>query len=180
MNFYKLLFLLPLFLFSSCFLGGKLQNSGKVMGYSPGKVLTEKSSYEVGLLPAGWNRVHIPPYRTISFYNKKYRSTIETDAFCDESYDDASLKVLTTHLQFALTDKKVRLEKTFTLDQRGAYRSVVDGKVDGVLILLDTVVVKKDNCLFDFSLVAPPYHYENASDDFEIFFRGFKYQGGEP
>jgi hypothetical protein len=164
------------FFSTHCFFGG-VKNTGKVQSYTPGLVKTEKGEYKVGILPESWQRTHIPPYRLIAFRNDDLKSTIETDAFCDAAFDDASLKVLTTHLHFDLTDKKIRSEKSLLLDQREALRTVASGKVDGVLIVLDTVVIKKDNCLFDFALVADPKKYEAATADFEKFFEGFRYEG---
>jgi hypothetical protein len=161
-----------------CFLlgGGGVKNSGKVRGYKSGKVITEKSFYNVGDLPPNWRQTKIDSYKVLAFYNAEEKSTIETDSFCDASYDDASLRVLTTHLYFGLKDKKVRWEKNLMLDDRGALRSVAEGKVDGVPIVLDTVVIKKDSCLFDFVLVSDPDKYPEAVPDFEVFFKGFKYQ----
>lgn len=158
-----------------CF--GGVKNTGKVVGYRPGVVLTKKSFYNVGILPEGWNRANIGHYNTISFYNESYKSTIETDAYCDKSFDDASLKVLTTHLYFAITDKKERSSKPISLDGRAALHSVADGKVDGVPIVLDTVVIKKDDCLFDFAMVSAPSLYAKAAEDFKTFFEGFKFSG---
>jgi hypothetical protein len=158
-----------------------VKHTGRVKSYEPGRVITEKSYYNVGDLPSDWKRTKIGSYRTIAFYNEASKSTIETDAFCDGSYEDASLQVLTTHLYFDIRDKKIRWEKSFMIDDRGALRSVADGKVDGVPIVLDTVVIKKNNCLFDFAMVSEPGLYSKAAPDFESFFKGFKYQyAGEP
>jgi len=163
---------------SHCFLfGGGVKNSGKVRGYEPGKAITEKGFYNVGELPASWKQTKIDSYKTLAFYNPEYKSTIQTDSFCDGSYDDASLKVLTTHLYFPLKNKKLRWEKNFQLDGREAYRAVAEGTVEGKTVILDTVVIKKKECLFDFDLVSEPDLYSKAAPDFETFFKGFKYQG---
>ena len=166
------------FLCTHCFLlGGGVKNPGRVRGYEPGRVITEKSSYGVGLLPSEWVKIKIGKYKTAAFYNEAYKSTIETDAFCGQSYDDATLKVLTTHLYFDLQKQKIRWQKNFMLDERGALRSVTDGTVDGVPIVLDTVIIKKDSCLFDLALISDPGLYSKAAVDFEAFFKGFRYQG---
>jgi hypothetical protein len=162
---------------SHCFLFGGVKNTGRVRSYEPGKVITQKSYYNVGDLPDSWQRTKIGSYKTIAFYNPELKSTLETDAFCDDAYDDASLQVLTTHLYFDIRDKKTRWEKPFMLSGRGALRSVAEGKVDGVPIVLDTVVIKKDDCLFDFAMASEPDLYSKAAADFERFFKGFQYQG---
>ncbi|MBL7685668.1 MAG: hypothetical protein JNK65_06515 [Deltaproteobacteria bacterium] len=168
--------ILLLLLLSSCFFGG-VKNSGRVKSYQPGLVKTEKGFYKVGPLPESWQRTQIQSYKTISFYNPQYKSTLMTDAFCDQSYDDASLKTLTTHLYFDLQDKKIQSQKQLMLNERAAMRSIAQGKVDGVPVVLDTLVIKKDWCLFDFALVADPAHYVEASKDFEDFYKGFEFEG---
>jgi len=160
-----------------CFLFGGVKQTGRVKSYEPGRVITQKGFYNVGELPPDWKRMKVGSYRTVAFYNDALKSSIETDAFCDSSYDDASLKVLTTHLFFNIQDRQIKWEKSFMLDQRGALRSMAQGKVDGVPIVLDTVVIKKDECLFDFALVSEPGHYAKAALDFETFFKGFRFQG---
>src|SRR4030095_4055785 len=167
--------LLILSLLPACF--GGVDKTGKVKSYAPGVVHTEKGFYNVGPLSESWKLERIPPYKMINFYSAEFKSSIETDAFCDDAFDDASLQVLTTHLHFDLTDRKIKSEKEFMLDNRGALRTVALGKVDGVEIVLDSVVLKKNNCLFDFVLVGDPAHHGKAAVDFENFFGGFKYQG---
>jgi len=166
-----------LLILSACFFGKGIKNSGRVIDYKPGKVITQGGGYGVGVLPAGWRRVEIKPYRTISFRNDALESTITTDAFCDASFDDASLKTLTVHLHMGLDEQKQISQKELTLSGRAALRTVVQGKVDGVLMSLDTVVIKKDSCLFDFALVGDPTKYAQASSDFEKFYGAFTYNG---
>jgi len=167
-----LIFLLP-----ACFLSSGIKNPGKVQGYKLGLVKTEKGSYGVGVLPPAWKQSPLAPYKVLVFYNESYQSSIETDAFCDRSFDDASLSVLTTHLHVGIAEKKIKKENPFMLDGRAALRSIVNGKVDGVEVVLDSVVIKKDNCLFDFVLVSKPSKYSGAVSDFEKFFEGFRYNG---
>lgn len=159
-----------------CFLKGA-SNPGKVRGYSPGFVKTDKGSYAVGPLPTSWRRGRVGNYKVLVFYNDAYQSSIETDAFCDQSFDDASLRVLTNHLHASLSKPKTRSETPMTLDGRGALRSVAEGTVDGIPMVVDSVVIKKDNCLFDFVLISKPSFYTSATQDFESFFEGFRYTG---
>ncbi len=63
------------------------------------------------------------------------------------------------------------------LGGREALRTVAEGTLDGVDVILDTVVIKKNNCLFDFALVAHPQKHADAVNDFETFFQGFQYRG---
>lgn len=168
---FVLLCLLP-----ACFLRGP-SNPGKVRSYAPGMVKTDKGYYGVGPLPSEWKRGRVGDYKVLVFYNEAFQSSIETDAFCDHSFDDASLSVLTKHLHMGLTNAKTKSETPFMLDSRGALRSITQGTIDGVEMVMDSVVIKKDNCLFDFVLISKPSKYKSAVFDFENFFGGFRYTG---
>jgi hypothetical protein len=158
-------------------IGGGVKKTGKVVGYRDGEVLTKKGSYRVGELPPAWKRVKLGK-ALVAFRNREFQSTISTDSFCDQAYDDSSLKMLTRHLFAGLQDTQVVREDAFSLDGRGALRSVVQAKLDGLPVTLDLVVVKKDWCLFDFHLVSAPERYSQAVSDFEKFYQGFSYSGG--
>lgn len=167
----------PVLIFSlvSCF--GGVKRTGKVVGYKDGQVLTKKGHYQVGTLPKEWNRISLGK-AMVTFRNDPLKSTIATDSFCDQAYNDSSLKSLTQHLFAGLQDIKVLEEVPFMLDERGAQRTLIEAKLDGVPVKVDIVVVKKDWCLFDFYLVSDPSRYAEASGDFQTFYQGFKYTGG--
>ena len=97
---------------------------------------------------------------------------IATNATCRD-HDDPSLQVLTKHLLMGFTERQDLGQRTFTLDGREALRSRYVAKLDGVPISLELVVVKKDNCVFDFSYVAPVGTAEQRMADFEGLFQGF-------
>lgn len=158
----------------ACF--GGVKKTGKVVDYKPGRVFTKKGSYEVGPLPEGWYQIKLG-IAAINFRNDRLKSTISTDAFCDQAFDDAPLKALTRHLFDGLQDIKVEQEKPFMMDDRGALRTSLKASLDGVPVRIETVVVKKDWCLFDFYLVSPPEQFSAALPDFESFFQGFQYTG---
>lgn len=161
----------------ACGLFKGVKNPGKVEGYTPGLVRTEKGSYGVGPLAGDWRQGKVGKYKVLVLYSDQHRSTIESDAFCDQSFNDASLQVLTNHLHTGISEKKALSETPLMLDGRAALRNVVQGRVDGVKIVLDSVVIKKDSCMFDFVLISPPAEYPQAVGDFESFFKGFRYTG---
>lgn len=167
--------ILPLiFLLVSCF--GGVSKTGKVVGYEPGRVLTKLGSYQVGDLPPDWRQLKLGK-ALIAFYNDELKSTIATDAFCERAYDDSPLDMLTKHLFAGLQDVKIVSEKPLMLGDRGALHTSFSGSLDGLPVRIDTVIVKKDWCLFDFYLVSQPDFHERALAPFETFFRGFAYTG---
>ena len=62
------------------------------------------------------------------------------------------------------------------LSGRGALRQTVEGSLDGVPVVLDLVVVRKDGCVFDFYSVSPPGADPRVATDFEAFFGEFSYE----
>lgn len=166
---------LTLLAFSGCF--GGVRRTGKVVGYREGKVLTKKGFYRVGQLPPEWKRIKLEK-ALVAFYNSDLKSTIATDSFCDQAYNDSSLKNLTRHLFPGLQETKIIEEQPFMLDGREALQTVLSANMDGVPVMLNLVVVKKDWCLFDFYLVGEKEHFAPASQAFENFFGGFVFEGG--
>ncbi|CAM4456058.1 hypothetical protein HRD49_37425 [Corallococcus exiguus] len=98
---------------------------------------------------------------------------IATNSTCRD-HDDPSLQVLTKHLLMGFTERQDLGQRTFTLDDREALRSRYVAKLDGVPVSLELVVVKKDNCVFDFSYVAPVGAADARMADFESLFQGFR------
>lgn len=146
-----------------------------VIGYRHGMVfLGHDRFYRVGELPAGWKRMS-PRARTVSFYNAEYRGSISTDAFCGRSISDRKLGSLSGEIISAVEGRVVEAEENFELNGRGALRQRVRGSEDGVPVIVDVVVVRKDGCVFDFYAVMPPNGNVKIKSDFETFFWGFDY-----
>lgn len=148
-----------------------------VMSYRNGRVYLKKDSfYRVGDLPDGW-RLMKTRVRTVSFYNGELGASISTDAFCGSSVEGRRIDSLSGELISALEKREVLGEKEFELDGRGAVRQLVRGEMDGMPVLLDLVVVRKNGCVFDFYSITP-----GASADsklgmaFDAFFKSFHYE----
>jgi hypothetical protein len=161
-------------LMSGCF--GGVKKTGKVTGYKPGQVITKKGFYRVGVLPEAWTQVDLG-IAAITFHNPSLNSSISTDAYCDQAYDDSSLEVLTKHLFPGLQKIKIQKETPLMLDQREALRTSLQASLDGVPVQMETVVVKKNWCLFDFYLVSTPEKFIEALPYFESFYQAFSYPG---
>jgi hypothetical protein len=50
----------------------------------------------------------------------------------------------------------------------------VAGKLDGVPVEMDLVVLKKDGCTFDLTYTAAPDRFEDRREDFRRFVREFR------
>lgn len=146
-----------------------------VISYRNGRVYIKHDKfYRVGRLSGGWERMRTRA-RTISFYNPEYRSSISTDASCVKGSSDRQLESLGGQLVSAIEGRVFISETPFDLDGRGALRQTVSGKMDGVQVYVDLVVVRKDGCVFDMYAVTPPDPDLQVKRDFEEFFGGFHY-----
>ncbi|MBX7148680.1 hypothetical protein K1X76_06300 [bacterium] len=171
----KVVFLLiPLFI-TSCF--GGVDQRGSVKGFKHGLVQTEGGSFRVGKLGSNWKKDSFN-YRAILFKNTQREASISVSSFCKQSFDDGPLETLARQTSYGMTEEKVRQLNAITVAGRDALRRVVQGKVDGLTVVLDTVTLKMNQCVFDFVYVSDPDSYALGTDDFEIFYSGFAYIQG--
>ncbi|MDO8519129.1 MAG: hypothetical protein Q7T11_03070 [Deltaproteobacteria bacterium] len=171
----RFLFLLFLLFFNACF--GHVDKRGSVTGFRGNTVLTEGGNFQVGALSPDWVPKKLD-FRALVFTHRSLASSIAVDAFCKGAFDDTRLALLTDQLFYSITSQKRRLQKTIVLDGREAQRTVVEGKLDGASIVVDAVVLKMNECVFDFTLSSVPDDYREAVEDFEKFYRGFRYGTG--
>lgn len=127
--------------------------------------------YRVGTLSGAWNRV-AETGGQIAFIERSTTATILAHAVCGAL--DAPLGVLTQHLLIDFTEKRFLSRKTIPFADREALRSRVLAKLDGVPVEIDSVVLKKDGCVFDLTYSAPPAHFAARHQDFEGFLQGFQ------
>jgi hypothetical protein len=127
--------------------------------------------YHVGPLPQ-WKLLRHDGAQ-LSFFSSTHRAVISTNATCRDDADATPLPTLTRHLLIGYTERRVLSEETRHLDGREALRSVVQAKLDGVPIVLDLWVLKRNGCIFDLSLAAPPDEYAMVANDFARFVSEF-------
>ena len=85
---------------------------------------------------------------------------IAVNAEC-EDHGDPSLAVLTNHLLIGFEDRRVIEREPFELAGRGALRTRVEARLDGVPVALELVVLKKDGCVYDLTYLAPPTRFDS-------------------
>jgi hypothetical protein len=139
--------------------------------FRDGVYVDDAVRYRVGRLPGGWNRVSQTGGQ-IAFIERETTATILAHAVCGVL--DAPLSVLTHHLLIDFTEKRFLSRKTIPFANREALRSHVLAKLDGVPVEIDSVVLKKNGCVFDFTYSAPPAHFAARHADFEGFLQGFE------
>lgn len=173
----RLKYFFPIFLiFSSCF-GSGVDTRGTVKSYRDGIVFTEGGSFQVGRLSPAW-KIQSFKLKAILFAHSEYRASIGVESFCGKSFDDSPLATLSNQLYYGMTKQKTKTQKTLRIDEREALRSIRHGAMDGMDVVLDTVVLKSNACVFDFVYTSKPDHYSNGIQDFETFVKGFHYIKG--
>jgi hypothetical protein len=134
-------------------------------------------AFRIGAVPAEWRRVEVAG-ATLAFRDERHKASILVDARCDKEDSDTPLAALTTHLLSGTTERIYQTEETIPFDAREARHTVVEAKLDGVLLRYDVFVLNKDGCTYDFVYVAPPSSYEGGSASFERCAQGFRTLGG--
>lgn len=128
--------------------------------------------YRVGELPKYWRRVWLEG-NDLAFSEEGTGRALSVNATC-KGHDDPPLPVLTRHLLMGFTERQEVDSHLIAMDGREALRSRYLAKMDGVPVELELVVLKKDNCVFDFSYVAPPGFAAERMPDFDALLAGFE------
>ncbi|MGE0789399.1 MAG: hypothetical protein AB7S26_27240 [Sandaracinaceae bacterium] len=131
-----------------------------------------EARYQVGQLGDGWDRLDVAQ-NDLAWHHDSLGAIVQVNATCDPG-SDVPLSALTNHLLIGFTDRDFQSSETVPLDGREALRSHVLASLDGVPRELLLYVLKKDECVYDFALVAPPGGgFATARDSFERFVGGF-------
>jgi hypothetical protein len=96
------------------------------------------------------------------------------------NFEDAPLDVLTNHLMMGFTEKLQIDRKTFSMDGRDAMETIYTARLDGVPVDISVAVLKKDDCVYDFTHVAPLGQGAEHLATFERLLDGFTTGEGPP
>lgn len=130
-------------------------------------------AYKTGGLSPAWKRIRVEDANLA--FKHPGGGAIIANAICGEAMiDDVPLDVLLNQSLFGVSDIHETEREEMNLDSRAALRAHITGAMDGVPIELELVVLKKDNCTFDFQLVAGPEEFEERRPDFQQFYKAFR------
>ena len=143
-----------------------------------GDVYTDdEASYRVGRLGPEWTPIDLAQ-NDLAWRNPADGSIVQVNATCDP-FQDVPLTSLTNHLLIGFTERERRSSALVRLDGREALRSHIRASLDGVPRELLFYVLKKDECTYDFALIAAPGSaFESAATVFDRFVRGFSTEAG--
>ncbi len=151
-------------------LGSGCAHSGGT--FADGRFTRGDLEYRVGPLPGHWVLASRKP-ADLGFARPDLGASLHVDSSC-ERYRDARLNALANHLFYGFDDIEVLAQELLEIDGREALRRVVSARLDGVRVQLGVTVLKKNSCIFDLVLVAPPEVFEDAWDDYVPFVDDFR------
>jgi hypothetical protein len=172
------LLLTAAFLLGSCSIGkfvGYYASAGSGDGGKlDGQVYTSDStSYMIGTLPDGWKRIDIEG-GDLAFSNPYNDSTITVNSTCDERKMKYSLKALSESLIVGVKDKKAESRQETQIDGQQALSTIYTGSLDNTLVMIETRVFKKNDCVYDFTYASSPARFGSGAQVFNEFISQFR------
>lgn len=139
-----------------------------------------ETTYHIGPLGPAWTRVDVDGHNDLAFSHETHGAIVQVNSSCDPALD-IPLEALTRHLFIGFTERELHSQRRVPMSAREALRTHATAKLDGVPRELLFHVLKKDGCVYDFALVAPPGdRFERARGDYERFLADFAPKGGAP
>ncbi len=147
--------------------------------YRGGEYHDEEAAYRLGAPAGDWTRVNVENQNDLAWHSDSLNAVIQGNGSCDPALD-IPLVALTNHLLIGFTERDVVSQELVPMSSREALRTHVRAKLDGVTRELLLQVLKKDRCVYDFALVAPPgADFQRASETFTSMLQGFEARGVE-
>lgn len=133
-----------------------------------------ETTYAIGELPSGWLKVSVDKQNDLAWRHPSYGAVMHVDSSCDSGLD-TPLHPLTNHLLVGFTAREIIEQKLVDMDDREALRTHLRARLDGVPRELMLQVLKKNGCVYDFALVAPPgERFGAAVPDFDALTARFR------
>lgn len=143
-------------------------------GQLRGDVYSDREArYRIGPVGGGWERLTLEDQNDLAWRSARLGAIVQVNSTCDPA-SDVPLTALTNHLLMGFTERDLRTQELVPMDGREALRTHVVARLDGVPRELLFYVLKKDDCVYDLTLLAPPGPpFERALVEFEPFVQGF-------
>ena len=119
-------------------------------------------------VPAEWRAISVTE-ADLAFRDDPREASILFNGRCHRNDSDTPLVSLTNHLIIGTTEREIVSQDTIPFDGREALHTVMRAKLDGVKMVYDLYVMKKDGCVFDFVYVAEPSTFDAGAPMFERF-----------
>lgn len=147
----------------------------------PDRTAPKSSDYRVASPAAPWHKLVVDKEGAtveamkadLAYENPETGSIISLNSLC-RKYTDESLEDLTNNLVRGI-GKRQQLRRTETkVDGADALDSLFEGEMDNVRLNIRTVVLKKNECTYDFIYVSIPKREGASAQAFESFLASFR------
>lgn len=128
--------------------------------------------FEVSPPSSDWTAIDVRDSNDLAWHHAGLDAILQANGSCNPRLD-IPLSALTNHLLIGFTDRERVDEEILSLAGREALRTHVRARLDGVVRELTFVVVKKNECVYDFAVVAPPGQFPEAVRAFDSLLAGF-------
>jgi len=107
-----------------------------------------------------------------AWQNEKTGNTIAVLSECSESRDP-SLTSLEGETIQALTNYQVAKTQELTYQARAARRTLAEGSLDGIPVMMDILTFKKNSCAYTLTYMGRASGFEKERSAFDNFLKGF-------
>jgi hypothetical protein len=132
-------------------------------------------AFEVPATPVEWRAIDVSG-AALAYEIEASGGSVLVSGRCDRDGEDVPLRALVQHLFLRFTEREIHDERTETFDGREAMRVELSAKLDGVERRFVAWVLKKDGCVYDLLLAAPPESFARLAPAFDAWARGFHAQ----
>jgi hypothetical protein len=131
--------------------------------------------------PDSWTRLENSPQVDVAYQSKKSSAVISVVSICRDT--SSELRELTHQLLLGISDVRMRKERSFKLAGVPALKTTVVG-IEQVSsraerpvgpVVLQTVVLQKDDCAYELLSVSTPEAFPKVVDDFSHFVASFRW-----
>ena len=109
-----------------------------------------------------------------AWYNKDIYGSIYVDSNCKQKFEDRPLKDSYLSLTQGIIIGQPLQQNIRIIDNREALFTIQNGNIDGIAIRLASIVMSKDECLYDFLYIAPPDVFDTGLKDFLYAVQSFR------
>jgi hypothetical protein len=153
---------------------GQIKNGGQVSHAKDNQVLQyPNGSFRVGELGSEWKLVETG-IKAATWQHRITGATLSASASCPWNQEEAPLFILAQQAQASINQRTLLEQKSRTIDGREALYQRSRGKVDGVDLVLEIMVVKKNGCGYELTGIQSGISGAKPSVDFKRFFEGFR------
>jgi len=142
-----------------------------------GAYLDEAKGFRVAL-PPGWERVRLEG-ADVALREPGGAVTLAVAASCPPA-EEAEPAILTRHLFFGLRQRELLRQERVSVDGATGLQTVLSARVGGTPVLVQSVVIRRGNCLYDLLAVARPEAAAGGEAAFGAFLHGWQFLRGVP